>query len=86
MDGKKSTKRIIGDRNLRLSGSQYNIDQQDRDNDPPPHKKKKSTSLLKGTKSFLNHCSTAPKSPPSPISSAGTNLKYNYHTQGLFFS
>ena len=59
MDGKKITKRIIRDRNLRPSESQYNIDQHikshDYDNDPPPLKKKKNTPLPTGTKSLLNH-------------------------------
>ena len=89
MDGEKSTKCIIRDRNLRPSESQYKIDQHikshDRDNDPPPPKKKKNTPLLKGTKNLLNHCSTAPKSLPPPISNSGTNLKYSKPTQDFFF-
>ena len=55
-----------------------NLDQHikshDRDNDSPPPKKKKNMPLLKGTKSLLNHYSTAPKSLLSPISKAGTSL------------
>ena len=67
----ETLKRIIRGRNFRSSESQYNLDQHikshDRDNDSPPPKKKKKMPLLKGTKSLLNHYSTAPKLPPSPI-------------------
>ena len=71
MNEKQTSKRIIRFRKLRSSESQYNLNQhiksQDSDNDSPPTKKKKNMLLLKGTKSLLNHYSTAPKLPPSPI-------------------